>query len=54
MTADVSNPLVMKILTASSTAYSFSTDSMIDDVSNELAYISFNIKSHMYNCSCHI
>lgn len=34
MVADPENPLVLSVLHASSTAYSFSPDKAIDDVSN--------------------
>lgn len=37
MVADPENPLVLSVLHASSTAYSFSPDKAIDDVSNTLS-----------------
>lgn len=38
MVADPENPLVLSVLHASSTAYSFSPDKAIDDVSNTLCW----------------
>ena len=50
MTADTDNPLVLEILTASSTAYSYYTDEKITEVQFNFFFLFFFLQLDHYNC----